>query len=179
MTDKTQTGEWKDNLSPHFQPFRDRTAPGMRWGQRDIKLLMGCVLKVTQPVGCRRTLNGHWATDMRGRRLQLDRVLVPVVKWCRFLWGHLCSSTFNRGRKRTFRKCFGRPFCGDKTKWDFFLRKIYVFFVFFYGLCWGQFMFFHCCFIRKCCSGYNVVEHISLSLFQPSYRFCIRWTENW
>lgn len=24
----------------------------------------------------------------------------------------------------------------------------------------------------------NVVDHISLSLFQPSYLFCIRWTEN-
>lgn len=60
--------EWKDNLSPHFYPLRDGTAPGLRCGQGDIKLLSGCVLKVTTPVGCWWMLNGHWAVDTRGAR---------------------------------------------------------------------------------------------------------------
>lgn len=74
----------KDNLSSDFCPFRDGTAAGMRCGQTgDIKLHIGCVLKVTTPVGRWWTLNGQ-PTVWR-------EVGQDFGAKSSFLWGYLCQ----------------------------------------------------------------------------------------
>lgn len=74
----------KDNLSSDFCPFRDGTVAGMRCGQTgDIKLHIGCVLKVITPVGRWWTLNGQ-PTVWR-------EVGQDFGAKSSFLWGYLCQ----------------------------------------------------------------------------------------
>lgn len=69
---------WEDNLTSDFCPFREATALRMRCGHRDIKVHIGCELKVTTPAG---TLdNAEWTTKRLtwdGTRLW-DWDLLPV-----------------------------------------------------------------------------------------------------
>lgn len=81
----------KDNLSSDFCPFRDGTAAGMRCGQRDIKLHIGCVLKVTTPVGRWWTLNGQPAV---WREVGQD-----FGARSSFLWGYLCQGKKTKRQK--------------------------------------------------------------------------------
>ena len=167
----------KDNLRTDFQPVRDRTAAGTRWGQSGIKLLMGRVLKVTRPVGCRWMLNGHWAVLTRVDRVcswtafcfwSDPRTFVSLKLWTKKVISDYHFVVIIWRLSETL--CFTFSMTFAKVRVCFELLH--------YFLCYRDFLF-TIYFITKCCSGYNVVEHISLSLFQPSYLSNVCWTENW
>ncbi len=146
----------------------------MRCGQSDIKLLMGRVLKVTQPVGCR--TNAKWTPS--GRRVQLDGILFLTMKWCS---DQLPLRAFVFIAVKLWTEKLSLMSWMTVLWWHYedsvrLFRNILLFFLWPFLTCVNV---FHCDFIRRCCLDYDVVEHVSLSLFQPSYLSNVCWTENW
>lgn len=127
----------KDNLTSDFCPFRDGTAAGMRCGQRDIKLHIGCVLKVTTPAGRWWMVNGQ---PTAWREVGQD-----FGAKSSFLWGYLCQ-----GKKKR-KESFGYSF---RDYLAFFPFLFFFFFLTFLCLppkCWGLSINHY--FLRNCWCG--------------------------
>lgn len=105
----------KDNLSSDFCPFRDGTAAGMRCGQRDIKLHIGCVLKVTTPVT---DVGERWMDD-QPFDVRWDKTLGPRAASCEDIYGRAKKQ---KDKKKLFGFFFPLSFSSPFSSfWHFYV----------------------------------------------------------
>ena len=161
MTDKAESRGWIDKIwCIRWEPVRDRTAPGMRWGHREIKPWDG-------------SSNLLWLFEHRAAWSGVDTDCrgTDSCSWCWsgvdiiFLWGHLLSSAL-KPVDTDFCKHSGWTFCADDltTKWDYLFYNFFAFH-FFVLFCRPLFWFSLLCYYQN-----DAVQVIMLSSTSP-YHF--------